>query len=260
MVERLRREREILARLDHPSIARLIDVGDDPDGLPYVVMEYVDGEPIDAYCDRAGLGLRERLELLEAVCAAVDVAHRSLVVHRDLKPSNVLVTRGGEPKLVDFGIARRLDDEDATLGTSRLLTPRWASPEQLRGGPVTTAADIYALGLLLCHLLTGRLPYRSSTATLPLLAREIVEETPLQPSSLLSVNEASADEASASAGRFFPAPISHGGCAATSTRSSCARWPRSRMPAIGPPPTCGVTSMAFRSKRAFRCRVCGCAS
>ena len=203
MVERFRREREILARLDHPSIARLIDVGDDPDGLPYVVMEYVDGGPIDAYCDRAGLGLRERLELLEAVCAAVDVAHRSLVVHRDLKPSNVLVTRGGEPKLVDFGIARRLDDEDATLGTSRLLTPRWASPEQLRGGPVTTAADVHALGLLLCHLLTGRLPYRSSSAAWPLLAREILEEAPLRPSSLVSANDLSGDEASADAGRFL---------------------------------------------------------
>jgi len=183
-IERFRREREILARLDHPGIARLIDVGDDSSGRPYVVMEYVEGEDIDEYCDRTELGLRQRLELMVAVCAAVEAAHRHLVVHRDIKPSNVLVAADGRPKLVDFGIARRLDLHDATLGTTPALTPRWASPEQLLGEPVTPAADVYSLGLLLCHLLTGSLPYRSPGAPLPLLAREILERPPLRPSAL----------------------------------------------------------------------------
>lgn len=202
LVERLHREREILAHLDHPSIARLIDVGDDPEGRPYVIMEYVDGEPIDIHCDRAQLGLRARLQLMIAVCAAVDAAHRNLVVHRDLKPGNVLVTPEGIPKLVDFGIARRLDRGDATEGASSAFTPRWASPEQLAGDPVTTASDIYSLGLLLCHLLTGGLPYRHADASPPLLAREVLEQRPLRPSTLVGGRHETFLPASDLAGRM----------------------------------------------------------
>ncbi|MEM9596027.1 MAG: serine/threonine-protein kinase [Acidobacteriota bacterium] len=165
---RFRSERQILAGLDHPNIARLIDGGTTPEGSPYFVMELVEGEPIDLYCDRHGLSIDRRLDLFTAVCDAVHYAHRNLVVHRDLKPSNVYVTRDGVPKLLDFGIAKILEPGNVASPTEAgqetftggaPMTPRWASPEQLRGEAVTTASDVYSLGLLLHALLTGRRPF-----------------------------------------------------------------------------------------------------
>src|SRR5262249_28444428 len=148
--------------LDHPRIARLYDGGVAPDGRPYLVLERVDGEPITEWCTRRGLGVAERLRLLLACCDAVAAAHRQLVVHRDLKPSNILVTRDGEVKLLDFGIAKLLEEEgiDATRAEVRVLTPSYAAPEQILGEPVSTATDVYALGVLAYELLTGRLPHR----------------------------------------------------------------------------------------------------
>jgi len=164
LVRRFRRERRILAGLDHPGVARLIGAGALPDGRPYFVMEYVEGEPITAYAEARGLDVEARLRLFVAVCEVVAAAHRRLVVHRDLKPSNILVTEGGtrEPrvKLLDFGIARLLDaaDDDTQTG-QRLHTPVYAAPEQVRGEPVSTTTDVYALGVLLYELLAGRRPF-----------------------------------------------------------------------------------------------------
>jgi len=166
VLARFSRERRILARLEHPHIARLLDGGASPDGRPYFVMELVDGEPITRYCRSKSAGIDERLRLVLDACDAVSTAHRSLVVHRDLKPSNVLVTRDGEVKLLDFGIAKLLGPDDGersdaeTRAGLRLLTPAYAAPEQVRGEPVTTATDVWALGALLYELLTGGLPHR----------------------------------------------------------------------------------------------------
>ncbi|HEY8539816.1 MAG TPA: serine/threonine-protein kinase, partial [Steroidobacteraceae bacterium] len=146
---RFRAERQILASLNHPNIARLLDAGETDDGYPFLIMEYVHGEPIDRYCDRLQLDLNKRLELFLEVCAAVQYAHQNLVVHRDLKPANILVTVEGKPKLLDFGIAKLLDVGEAaamlalTRMNDRLLTPEYASPEQILGRPVTTASDVY---------------------------------------------------------------------------------------------------------------------
>lgn len=171
VVARFRRERQILARLEHPNIARLLDGGVGPDGRPFLVMELVDGLPITSHCDDRQLTIEERLRLFIVACRAVGFAHRNLVVHRDIKPSNVLVSEGGELKLLDFGIARLLDEEspDGRTGvTRRLLTPEYASPEQAGGAAVTTASDIYQLGILLYELLTGRRPHGAeSPATAP---------------------------------------------------------------------------------------------
>lgn len=163
-LRRFKVERQILASLEHPSIARLLDGGTTPEGLPYLVMELVDGEPIDRYCDTHALAVAQRVALFGRVCDAVSYAHRRLVVHRDLKPSNILVTADGTPKLLDFGIAKLLDDERAeaalvTTPSMRVLTPEYASPEQIRGETITTAADVYSLGVLLFELLTGRRPH-----------------------------------------------------------------------------------------------------
>ena len=156
-LERFYEERQILARLQHPNVARLLDGGTTEEALPYLVMEYVEGRPIDRYCDENGLGLRRRLELFCTLCDAVQFAHGHLIVHRDLKPANVLVTEDGTVKLLDFGIAKLLDGE-AVWSTSGLepMTPTYASPEQHQGRPVTTASDVYSLGILLCKLLSGR--------------------------------------------------------------------------------------------------------
>ncbi|HXV76088.1 MAG TPA: serine/threonine-protein kinase, partial [Candidatus Polarisedimenticolaceae bacterium] len=166
-IRRFRQERNILARLDHPNIARLLDGGTTDDELPYVVMEYVEGRPIDRWCDEQRLDLDERIELFRQVCDAVHEAHRNLVVHRDLKPANVLVGTDGRPRLLDFGIAKLLDPkvDDAALAAptrtaGRLLTPEYASPEQVRGLPVSTASDVYSLGVMLYELLAGVRPYR----------------------------------------------------------------------------------------------------
>jgi eukaryotic-like serine/threonine-protein kinase len=163
IVRRFRVERQILAALDHPNIARLLDGGSTEDGLPYLVMEYVDGQPIDRYCDVHELSVEARVALFRKVCEAVGFAHRNLVVHRDLKPSNILVGDDGEPKLLDFGIAKIVDPaadvRDPTLTALRPMTPGFASPEQLLGRPVTTASDVFSLGVLLYLLLTGRQPF-----------------------------------------------------------------------------------------------------
>src|SRR5450755_3618568 len=163
IIRRFRNERQILAQLDHPNIARLIDGGTTDDGLPYFVMEYVNGEPINAYCDANVLPTAERLQLFRKVCAAVSYAHQNLVIHRDLKPANIRVTAEGEPKLLDFGIARLLDPETAqtdnqTMPAVRAMTPNYASPEQLRGERMTTASDVYSLGVVLYELLAGQKP------------------------------------------------------------------------------------------------------
>ena len=168
LLRRLRIERQILASLNHPFVARLYEGGSTDDGLPYFVMEYVDGLPVDLYCDQNRLSVTARLELFRKILAAVDYAHRNLVVHRDLKPSNILVTAEGEPKLLDFGIAKLLNpalgspEIEATQTSERVMTPRYASPEQIRGEPITTASDVYSLGVLLFKLLTGYLPWRST--------------------------------------------------------------------------------------------------
>src|SRR5690606_25102516 len=193
VLRRFRHERQILASLEHPNIARLLDGGATSDGRPYLVMEHVEGEPIDAYCDRRRLGIRERLELFRAVCDAVQHAHQRLVVHRDIKPSNILVTAAGEPKLLDFGIAKLLDDSspDATPHTRtglRLLTPEYASPEQVRGAPVTTASDVYALGIVLYRLLSGRPPYEVHEPSVAEAERALDREPP--PPSVAAVRSA----------------------------------------------------------------------
>lgn len=159
-LERFQAERQILARLDHPGIARLFDGGIAPDGRPYMVMEFIEGISITNYCAQHASTLQQRLELFRQVCDAVAYAHRNLVVHRDLKPSNILVTAGGQIKLLDFGIAKLIDAHQAnlTLAAHVVLTPMCAAPEQLTGKPVTTATDVYALGLLLFELLTGTHP------------------------------------------------------------------------------------------------------
>jgi tetratricopeptide (TPR) repeat protein len=185
------RERQILALLQHPNIARLLDGGVSPEGLPYFVMELVAGTPITAICDRHALGPGQRLQLFQGVCAAVQHAHRSLVVHRDLKPSNILVTAASEVKLLDFGIAKLLG-EQAAEGLTRTappLTPAYAAPEQLRAEPVTTATDVYALGVVLYELLAGRLPAALSGdgrggELAPALARAAAGWEPPRPSAV----------------------------------------------------------------------------
>ena len=164
VVERLRMERRILASLEHPSIARLLDGGTTPDGRPWIAMEYVEGLAIDRYCDRRGLGIDDRCRLAIKVCDAVAYAHRNLVVHRDLKPTNILIGGDGNPKLLDFGIAKLLVDDGGdgplTRGPTRPLTPEYASPEQADGLPVGTSTDIYSLGVVLFELLAGERPPR----------------------------------------------------------------------------------------------------
>ena len=190
---RFREERTILARLHHPNIARLLDGGVTEDGLPYLVMEYVQGEPLDRWCDGRRCDIGSRLALFAKVCDAVAYLHRHGVVHRDLKPSNIFITAEGEPKLLDFGIAKLLAGADgASIATAltqtgqRLLTPDYASPEQVRGGPVTEASDVYALGVLLFELLTGRRPYRRRGRTLHQIERVILEDEPTRPSSAVT--------------------------------------------------------------------------
>jgi serine/threonine-protein kinase len=185
-IRRFEQERQILARLDHPNIARLFDGGVDPRGLPYLVMEHVVGEPIDVHCDARRATLAERLRLVIAVAGALQSAHQRLIVHRDLKPSNLLVTARGDVKLLDFGIAKLLAAEDAdpglTLADGRPMTPTYASPEQVTGQAITTATDVYQLGLLLYELLTGQRPQAGSSASLAALVRAVCETDPPPPS------------------------------------------------------------------------------
>ncbi len=188
IVRRFRSERQILARLAHENIARLLDGGTTEDGQPYFVMEYVEGRPIDEECDARKLPIRRRLEFFQQVCSAVHFAHQNLVVHRDLKPGNILVTAEGVPKLLDFGIAKLLVPDQTSTLTSvdlRPMTPMYASPEQVRGEAITTASDVYSLGVLLYNLLTGRPPYRASTGDPQSLAKAICEQNPPRPSSVI---------------------------------------------------------------------------
>ncbi|HSB37289.1 MAG TPA: serine/threonine-protein kinase, partial [Thermoanaerobaculia bacterium] len=187
--QRFRREGSILARLTHPHIARLLDAGVSASGQPYIVLEHVDGEPIDRYSDARRLSVEARLRLFLDVCAAVAQAHANLIVHRDIKPSNVLVARGGQVKLLDFGIAKLLEEESGEGGATaltrdggRALTPDFAAPEQLAGGAVTTATDVYALGTLLYLLLAGQHPAGPARANPALLLKAIVETDPKRPS------------------------------------------------------------------------------
>lgn len=187
-IRRFLQERQILAQLNHPGIARLLDGGALPDGRPFLAMEYVDGTPIDRYCDDHRLSIAARIRLFDQVLEAVAYAHRHLVVHRDLKPSNILVTdQEGKPriKLLDFGIARLLDAETPTLTRTeqRLFTPAYAAPEQLSGRPITTATDVYALGTVLYRLLTGHLPFEGP---LPQLVAQILEREPERASRIVT--------------------------------------------------------------------------
>ena len=189
---RFRAERQILATLDHPNIARLLDGGVTAAGVPYLVMEFVDGVPITQYCATHHLAAEERLRLFSAVCTAVEYAHKNLVVHRDLKPANILVTTEGIPKLLDFGIAKLLDtdlaEQERTRTVDRMMTPEYASPEQIRGDGITTATDVYALGVLLYELLAGRRPFQLETRSPFEVAREICEVEPTAPSVACKAN------------------------------------------------------------------------
>ncbi len=192
IVRRFRHERQILAGLKHPFIAGLLDGGTTPDGRPYFAMEYVEGQPIADYCEMRRLDTAARLELFRNVCAAVQYAHQNLIIHRDIKPANVLVTGDGTPKLLDFGIAKLLNPELAgyTLAPTapglQLMTPEYASPEQVRGEAVTTATDVYSLGVLLYELLTGRLPYRLTSRAPADIVRIVCESEPMRPSTAIT--------------------------------------------------------------------------
>ncbi len=193
IVQRFRSERQILASLDHPNIARLLDAGSTGDGLPYFVMEYIEGVPIDQYCDEHKLNIPERLKLFQQACAAVSYAHQNLIIHRDIKPGNVFVTKEGVARLLDFGIAKLLTAGPAvgesTAGAVRRLTPAYASPEQVRGASITTATDVYSLGVLLYRLLCGRSPYLTGGESASQLERAICEEQPEKPSVAIGRHE-----------------------------------------------------------------------
>ena len=184
--DRTQQECRILASLEHPNIARVLDAGVSHDGLPYFVMEYVDGLPLDRYCEQHHLSIRERLRLLLPLCDALHLAHQKLIVHRDLKPDNVLVTKQGVPKLLDFGIAKVLSEVPVSPQNTatRILTPEYASPEQARGEPVTTATDIYSLGGVLYKLLTGSAPHQTKDRSPMEMVRAICEEDVRKPSEL----------------------------------------------------------------------------
>jgi non-specific serine/threonine protein kinase/serine/threonine-protein kinase len=195
LLARFANERQILARLDHPCITKFLDTGLTGDGLPYFVMEFVAGDPIDLHCDARRLDTRQRLRLFLKVCAGVEYAHRNLVVHRDLKPRNILVTTEGEPKLLDFGIAKILEEDSltgapqVTVTAVRMMTPQYASPEQARGEPVNTLSDVYSLGVLLYELLTGHVPYRLRGRTPHQAAEVICQAEPVLPSTVVRRRE-----------------------------------------------------------------------
>ena len=201
LLRRFKAERQILAQLSHPNIAHLLDGGATEDGAPYLVMEYIEGKPIDAYCDERQLGVNERLDLFRSLCSAVHYVHQHLMVHGDLKPGNVLVTEQGVVKLLDFGIAKLLSPtptsgrEEPRATTFLALTPEYASPEQVRGEPISTASDVYSLGVLLYRLLAGDLPHKATGSTTWALAQQICEQDPAPPS-------VTAEQATTGYGRF----------------------------------------------------------
>lgn len=193
ILRRFRKERQILAALDHPHIAGLLDGGTTDDGLPYFVMEFIEGQPLYGYCDSHQLNIAERLKLFRRICDAVHYAHQKQVIHRDIKPSNVLVTSDGVPKLLDFGIAKLLNPElagdithDPTATAMRLMTPEYASPEQVQGESTSPTTDVYSLGVLLYELLTGHRPYRLVNRAPHEIARVICEEAPAPPSIIIT--------------------------------------------------------------------------
>lgn len=190
VIRRFRHERQILASLDHPNIARLLDGGTTEDGRPYFVMEYIEGLPIDEYCRQHQLSVDDRLRMFRRVCAAVHYAHQNLVIHRDLKPSNIAVTEDGTPKLLDFGIAKLIQPDLSrsydTLSGVTPMTPAYASPEQVRGEKLTTASDVYSLGVVLYELLTGRSPYRLKAQSFGELMRAVIEQEPERPSTAIT--------------------------------------------------------------------------
>jgi eukaryotic-like serine/threonine-protein kinase len=187
LIRHFHHEERILATLNHPNIARLYGAGMSEDGTPYFVMEYVEGERLDQYCAVRRLGVPERLQLFRKICSAVAYAHQHLIIHRDLKPANIRVTPDGEPKLLDFGIAKLLQEDEAaslaqTVTVAGAMTPEYASPEQIRGDPMTTASDIYSLGVVLYELLTGRKPYRLTSHSPDDVSRAITTQSPVRPS------------------------------------------------------------------------------
>jgi len=188
LLRRFRQERQILARMEHPNIARMLDAGRTPDGMPFLAMEYIDGIPLDEYAAARHLGLKERVALFHGVCSAVAYAHRNLVVHRDLKPQNILVTAEGVPKLLDFGIAKILSAAEPGAEPARTeafaMTLDYASPEQLTGMPITTASDIYSLGVVLYQLMTGRRPYALASKSLEEIVRLVCQEPAVPPASV----------------------------------------------------------------------------
>src|SRR5277367_1978705 len=211
MHARLKLERQILAQLDHPNIAHLLDGGALPDGSAYLVMEYVQGVAIDAYCDSNSLDVNARLKLFQTVCAAVHYAHQNLIVHRDLKPSNILVTDSGIPKLLDFGIAKVLDDRQAakhqlekTQADIRVMTPDHASPEQVRGQVITTSSDVYVLGVLLYKLLCGSGALLITSMRLTEIERAICEKDPAPPSQAVGSDDSSQSRSIAAARSTTP--------------------------------------------------------
>jgi non-specific serine/threonine protein kinase/serine/threonine-protein kinase len=207
VLRRFQSEREILARLNHPNIARLLDAGTTDDGLPYFLMDYIDGKPITRYADEHRLSLTERLNLFRVVCSAVSYAHQNLIIHRDLKPSNVLVTKEGEVKLLDFGIAKLVQQVESehpnvTITMLRVMTPEYASPEQVKGGPVTTVSDVYSLGVFLYELLTGERPYKFERRTPDAITKAICEQEPERPSTALKARDSKAEIRDSSDSRF----------------------------------------------------------
>lgn len=195
IVRRFRHERQILASFDHPFIARLLDGGTTTDGLPYFVMEFVEGDTLYDFCDKKRLTIRERLEIFRQICAAVAYAHERAIIHRDIKPGNILFTKTGTPKLLDFGIAKVLDAElihesvNPTASMMRLMTPDYASPEQVNGSEITSSSDIYSLGILLYELLTGHRPYNFSGRAIHEVSRVVCEILPKMPSETIGADE-----------------------------------------------------------------------
>jgi len=198
ILRRFRMERQVLASLDHPNIARLIDGGSTPEGLPYLAMEYVEGTPIDQFCESHASAITDRLKLFLDVCAAVQYAHQNLVVHRDIKMANILVTQTGVVKLLDFGIAKLLRTDLSTLEMAqtrpdlRPMTLDYASPEQVRGDAITTSTDVYSLGVLLYKLLTGKMPYGLTTRSPDAIRQAILETEPRRPSAVILVDDSHA--------------------------------------------------------------------